>query len=238
MDKIIFKKTFSGLIVIWSLILLISLSGCQKIEGNYYKYQNPNSVYNGSTYQFLESQKGLYDSLLYVIDKIGGLKDSLDKTDASFTSTFFIASNKSFQTALENLNVFRALQSKPPIYLNQVDSVQLDTLVRRYVFAEKIITDSISMLSDGRLFESIGIADSLGSRYNMHLKYERHSASGYAKGGPQAIIFSDPKNSQFERYWVKSATSSVNIATKTGFVHLLESGHEFGFGEFTERMNK
>lgn len=238
MDKAIFKKVFPGLIVSWSFILLISLSGCQKIEGNYYHYQNPNSVYNGSTYQFLESQKGLYDSLLYVIDRVGGLKDSLNKTDDSFTSTLFVASNKSFQTALENLNVFRALQSKPPLYLHQLDSVQLDTLLRRYVFAEQIITDSVSMLSDGKLFESVAISDSLGSKYNMHLKYERHNASGYTKGGPQTIIFSDPKNSQFERYWVKSVTSSVNIATKTGYVHLLESGHEFGFGEFMERMNK
>ena len=31
--------------------------------------------------------------------------------------------------------------------------------------------------------------------------------------------------------------SSVNIKTRNGVVHILNPGHEFGFGEFTQRMN-
>ena len=210
-----------------ALVLLLVLQGCQKVSGDFYKYDNPNAVFAGSTYQFLQSQQGLYDSLLLVIDKIPDIREKLQ----SGSATFFAASNKSFEIALENLNVFRALQGRPPLYLQQADSTHLDTLMRRYIFNDRILTDSISMLSGGQEYPSIG-------GHMMHLKYERRDASGYMKGGPQVIVFSDMKDSQFERYWVKTSTNSVNINTTSGIVHILAGTHEFGFGEYAERMNK
>ncbi|HTN37515.1 MAG TPA: fasciclin domain-containing protein [Arachidicoccus sp.] len=211
------------------LSLLFTSFGCSKSsEGKYYDYQNANAEYDGNTIEFLQAQNGLYDSLLYVVGRVPNLKDSI----ANFNATFFAPTNQSFAIALQNLNELRAIQHRAPLNLTNIDAVELDTLLCRYVIPGAYISDSLSVFTDG-----ISVP-SLRYHYNMTLRYNRQDAQGYQNGGPQEIIFSDPKNSIFERYWVSTYTTSVNIHTKNGIVHLLSGGHEFGFGEFMRRMNK
>lgn len=208
------------------LILVLISTGCKKHEGIYYDYINPNAKFNGTSLQFLESQKGIYDSMVYVLSKV-----RLSDIISNGQNTVFAVPNQSFTLALDNLNNLRQLQRKEPIYLAQADSTELDTLLRRYILPEIISTDSIKGFYDGKWFPSL-------DSYEMQLKYVRQSSSGYVNGGPQLIIFSDPKNSQFERYWVKSNTASVNIYTSNGILHILDASHEFGFGEVPQRFNK
>lgn len=216
-----------GIVVLCTIILLVA--GCSKShEGEYYNYQNKNAVYDGSTYAFLKSQGGLYDSLLYVIDRVSNLKDTIEKFDI----TLFAPTNQCFTNALNNLNELRSTQHKTPLYLNNINLLELDTLLCRYVIPGNFVTDSLNKFTDGI------VVNSLRYDYQMHLRYNRQDANGYQNGGPQEIEFSDPKNSIFERYWVTTYTTSVNIHTDNGVVHLLSGGHEFGFGEFSGRMNK
>jgi len=217
----------------WGIVFLFALSAiassCSKShEGPYYNYENQNAVYNGSTYAFLQAQDGLFDSLLYVIDRVPNLKDTIE----NYNITLFAPNNQCFTNALKNLNELRSTQHKTPLYLRDLDLMELDTLLCRYVLAGKFVTDSLIEFSDGISVQS------LRYDYAMHLRYHRQDANGYQNGGPQEIEFSDPKNSIFERYWVTTYTTSVNIYTNNGLVHLLSGGHEFGFGEFSGRMNK
>lgn len=224
------QDLFNGRCVILLLFgLLMLCMGCSKShEGPYYNYQNRNAVYNGNIYEFLQSQDGLYDSLLYVIDRVPHLKDTIE----NYGVTLFAPTNQCFTNALNNLNELRSTQHKTPLYLDKVDLVELDTLLCRYVIPGSYLADSLKEYSDGIS------ANSLRYDYEMHLRYNRQDANGYQNGGPQEIEFSDPKNSIFERYWVTTYTTSVNIHTENGVVHLLSGGHEFGFGEFSRRMNK
>jgi hypothetical protein len=176
----------------------------------------------------LQAQTGLYDSLLLVIDRVPNLKDTIQNYDI----TLFAPNNQCFTNALNNLNELRATQHKSALSLKDIDLVELDTLLCRYVIPGNYVTDSLVEFSDG-----ISV-NSLRYDYKMHLRYNRQDASGYQNGGPQEIEFSDPKNSIFERYWVTTYTTSVNVHTNNGLVHLLSGGHEFGFGEFSGRMNK
>lgn len=223
------KKNIRRTINTAAVVVLLALTiwSCQKAGGDYYDYENPNAAYNGNIIEFLAAQNGIYDSMLYVINKT-----SLGAELNNGTHTLFAVPNKSFSIAFENLNALRKAQVKAPMSLAQSDSTELDTLIRRYVLPGKIVTDSISHLFDGRWYGS------LDDGYEMQLRYERQSANGYIGGGPQQIVFSDPKNSQFERYWVRARTASVNIETSNGIVHILLPSHEFAFGDATVKLNK
>lgn len=212
------------------VIVMFTMMGCSKNnDGIYYDYDNSNAVYQGNSYEFLTSQDGLYDSLLFVINRIGPqFKTSLESDNL----TLFAPTNQSFEIALNNLNELRKSQHKTSLNLTNISAIELDTLLCRYIIPQVIVTDSLSVFTDGVSLPSFRYD------YDMNLKYQRLDASGYLKGGPQEIVYSDPKNSIFERYWVTTYTTSVNIHTDNGVVHLLSGGHEFGFGEFTRRMNK
>lgn len=216
--------------------IVYGLVACQKNMGDYYGYENKNIAYNGTSFDFLQNNIGIYDSLLYVLERLPHLRDSL-KSNSGVEVTLFAPTNQSFSLALNNLNALRKLQSKVPLYLARADSAQLDTLMRRYILPSIITTDSIINFSDGRLFNSVSNDSVPGTKYAMHLKYERRNSSGFVNSGPQLIAFSDPKKTQFQRYWVRTFTFSVNIHTKSGIIHILAPSHEFGFGEFTDRMN-
>lgn len=211
-----------------SILLTTLLFGCSKPNGSYYKYVNTVHIYDGNSLQFLQSQEGVYDSLLFVLSRLPDIQDSI----TSDSITLLAPTNQSFQTAIQNLNVIRKVQNKSPLYLATVDSAQLDTLVSRYVLRTRITTDDVIPYVDG--------ISAFGIKYGieMNLQYKKMSADGANLSGPQLLYVSDTKTSPFIQFWVRTTTSSVNLHTNNGIVHTLVAGHEFGFGEFSTRLNK
>ncbi len=226
--KIHNNKRFLPFILLTCFTLSIVISCKKNNEGAYYGYQNANAEFNGNIYQFLQAQNGLYDSMLYVIDRSTGVKDSLENS----TETVFAVPNKCFTIALQNLNQVRALKNLQPISLSQIDSAQLDTLICRYILPVSFNSDSAKFYTNGVLIPSLKYG------YKMNLKYERAAASGYLGGGAQQIVYTDPKDTLFNQFWVSTYTTSLNTRTSNGYVHVLSSGHEFGFGEFIIRAKK
>lgn len=206
------------------LLLFISIVSCTKDAG-YYSKRFDDNVFDGTVYDYLKSKPGTFDSLLKVIDRIqldSILKDSVD-------ITLFAASNQSFRVALENLNNIRKLTDRETENYNNVSYSQLDTITSFYVTRGLVTTDSLNMREGKTIYDY---------KYNhaMHAKLFLSNASGYVKGGPKIIEFSDTKGSQFTRNWSSSLTGSVNIKTKNGIVHVLNPEHVFGFDDFTHRM--
>ena len=212
-------------------ITIMVMAGCSKKDDTYYNYDKETSVFNGNSYQYLQNGGGLYDSMLLVINRLTGLKDSL----VSGKVTLFAVNNNSFNLAMKTLNLRRASMTpaKPALTLATLDSTQLDTLACRYILNGLYSTDKVVNNADGIL------APAIKYNYNMNLLYERINAAGYVGGGPQQLFFSDPKQTPFEVFWVTTKTQIVNVKTNNGIVHVLSSGHDFGFGnEFVERMNR
>lgn len=211
-------------------IALLVIAGCKK-DDTWYNYDKETSVFNGNSYQYLQQGGGLFDSMLLVIDRLTGLKDSLTSRQV----TLFAVNNNSFDLAMKNLNLRRAnmVPALPPLHLATLDSTQLDTLACRYILRGLYNTDRVVNNADGILAPNIKYG------YNMNLLYKRVNAAGYEGGGPQQLFFSDPKQTPFEVFWVTTKTQIVNVKTSNGIVHVLSSGHDFGFGnEFVERMNR
>lgn len=207
-----------------------AIAGCKK-DDTWYNYDKETSVFNGNSYQYLQQGGGLFDSMLLVINRLSGLKDSL----VSGEVTLFAINNNSFDLAMKNLNLRRAtmVPALPPLTLATLDSTQLDTLACRYILRGSYTTDRVVNNADGILAPNIKYG------YTMNLLYERVNAAGYQGGGPQQLFFSDPKQTPFEVFWVTTKTQIVNVKTTNGIVHVLSSGHDFGFGnEFVERMNR
>jgi hypothetical protein len=228
------KKNIKKSTSIFSAFLLACcylLVGCEKTDDTYKNYINKAGTYNGNALQFLESQPGVYDSMLLVINRLTGLRDTI----ASQELTVFALTNRSFTIALNNINQARldSIPALPPVSFATMDSTVLEQFFCRYLIRGKNLSESLVDFTDGRLYETVR------SGYNMHMQYRQTNASGFLNGGPKAIVFSDPKNSVFTVNWVRTPTQTVDIRTSNAIVHLLTQGHDFGFGtDFVRNINR
>lgn len=216
-----FKMYMSALVPL--LVIALLQSACKKDRG-YYNASDNNTRFTGSTYDYLKSKPGVYDSLIAVIDRMG-LKTML--TDSNVT--LFAVTNPSFRLAITNLNTLRRQSDKDPLFLANIDGVQLDTMASYYIIRGKYTSDSLT-LQDGLDFTGVRFG------YPMHGQIVQLSASGEVGGGPGVIQFSNTKRSKFIRNWSSTTTGSNNIRTKNGIVHVVSSDHIFGFNEFVTRL--
>lgn len=207
--------------------LVSFLFACKKNDSSYYNYENKIQQFDGNALDYLQSQKGVYDSLLLVLDRLPALKDSL----ANKRLTVFAVTNKSFEISVGNLNALRKRSNKAPIYLADMDVAQLDTMTSKYLIRGNYETGDLSKFVDGLFLNSIV------HNYPMHVLYTKVDASGFKEGGPQILTFSDTKESIFVRYWQRTPTNAVNIKTNNAIVNIVAPGHDFGFGDFVTRIN-
>ncbi len=208
-------------------MLSIGMVACKK-NSIYYDYQSNVKEFDGNVLQYLQAQPNTYDSLLLVLDLLPDLKDSLVNNQV----TLFAPTNESFRVAVRNLNIERAKENKAPMYLSDCALEQLDTLTTRYILRGKMTTDTYAPFVDGTTYKS------LKSGYRMHVLYDKINASGFVQGGPRSVVYSDPKNNIFTKYWQRSNTNAVNIVAKNGVINILAPLHDFGFNEFIERVDQ
>jgi uncharacterized surface protein with fasciclin (FAS1) repeats len=208
----------------FALTALFLYAGCRKDTG-FYKSKESIHEFSGDTYDFLKSQKGVYDSFLYVIDRVN-LSDSLKKGKY----TVFAPTNASFQQAISSVNQLRLIQGRSPQYLSNMPVKQLDTLVSRYIVRGDIPADSMKT-QDGINLTAVRFG------YQMHGKLIATNAEGYVEGGPEVIEYSDTKGVVYTRQWSTSKTVAIDIKTANGLVNVLERNHIFGFDEFIQRVD-
>ncbi len=210
---------------LFNLFFGFLLTSCNKADG-YYDFQNQENLFPGNTIAYFESKPEVYDSLMHVLAFFPELKNQLS-TDSL---TVFAPTNASFRSAISNFNLIRKSQKKQPLYINDLNKLQLDTLLSKYIVKGVVTTESMSFV-DG-LF-----VNTLNYQQPMHAQRVKQEASGLVDGGLVTVYYSDTKGSNFTTYWTRSATQAVNIKTQNGVVHILANGHEFGFGEFLTRFN-
>lgn len=206
-----------------SLLLLGSMLwvGCSKDTGDY-NYVNSTKAFPGTTYDYLKSKKGIYDSLLFVIDRLK-LTDTLKNNKV----TLFAVTNNSFQQVVDKLNTSRKLRGKAPVYLKDIATELLDSMICRYVIRGLYIADSLTQ-TDGKMLKAVRYA------YPMNGKLATANASGYKGGGPAVLNYFFTRKSSFTKDWVLATADAINIRTSNGIIHVLETTHPFGFGEYTK----
>ncbi|NIG54176.1 fasciclin domain-containing protein [Chitinophaga sp. Cy-1792] len=208
------------------LLAVLLIAGCQK-DGGYISYSKSSRQIDANVYDYLQSQQGVYDSMMLVIDRVG-LKRILSNTKV----TIFAVTNQSFSTAVRNLNILRAKQGKGPLWLSTLDAPNLDTLLCRYMVQGVYPSDSLTGYPDGLTLNSL--------KYNggANLQLYTETASGMAGGGPKYVIYSDTKGSFYINKWVRANTISMDTYLRNGVLYVIANDHEFGFDEFINRFNK
>lgn len=211
------------------LLSMFAIQACKKVDKGAYHYKNQVNVYDGNVYAYLKARPaGEFDSLLLAVDRVGWAKDTLLNAKAI---TLFAITNRSFEIALSNLNQIRASQNKAPLSIITLNKAQLDTLVDRYIVRKKLTTDSLRF-ADGAFLKTTKF------NYEMNAIDKSSNASGLVDGGPKSVTYSDIKKSQYTKDWRSSTTQSVNVMTANAVMHTIAASHEFGFAEFSTRMNK
>lgn len=206
----------------------LAFTACSKKDLGAYNYKNEVNVYGGNVYNYLKTQPQQFDSLVIAVDRISWLKDSLQNSPKL---TLFALTNRSFELALRNLNLIRQSQNKAPLSMATLDVDELGILLDRYLIGKKLSTDSLNF-ADGAFLRTAKF------NYEMNAVDKGANASGLVNGGPKSVIYSDTKNSQYTKDWKSTNTQSVNVFTSNAIVHIIAASHEFGFSEFTSRMNK
>ncbi|SEM64280.1 Fasciclin domain-containing protein [bacterium A37T11] len=219
-SKQYFNYIFFGILV--CLVLSIMFS-CNKKSLYYDQYADTTS-YSGNAIAYLKSKPGQFDSLLKVIQLM-----NLETTLKDSNITLFALQNTSFQLAIENLNSVRKITGKAPQYLESIKQQQLDTMLCEYIIKGLYTSDDFN-LQDGLIVNGVRYGKEMNARLNLY------NASGYLKGGPKAIDFTDTRNSQFSRDWVTASTTTTDIKTSNARINVLDKDHVFGFNDFVSRL--
>lgn len=164
------------------LLIIFMAASCKKIDKQYINAKPTAGNFSGNTMEYLQSQPGLYDSLLFILNRVPRLKDSISKNEV----TVFAISNRSLSLALQNINQARhdSIPRMGSISLASIDSAVLDTFLCRYILQQKIVSADIKDLADGLFFPTINYVNrnDRDTSYNMQLQFTRTSASGFVGG--------------------------------------------------------
>lgn len=237
-NKNIYKRIHTILLII---VMLVILSSCRKDKGEYYNMQVKPVSYQGNVIQYLESQKGVYDSMLVVLKRY---PDIVSKLTSGDSLTLFAIPNNSFALAISNFNNYRDNIDSPRLYLHpavynlsRADSGMfnyegLRVLISRYIIDGYHNFDELAQSSNGIPYTSYDYA------YKMNLKAVQENSAGSSNDGPKVIEFSDMNYSIFRRFWKSAYTSSVStVQAGSVLVHALTQNHEFGFSSFTNVLS-
>lgn len=108
--------------------------------------------------------------------------------------------------------------------------LQMDSLISRYSFSERMLTDNI-ISTGGRIKMST-------SRYTLEMILEsgRHDAYGASEGGTKYLYLVESNGSNMQSSWVKAEATKRDVETENGVIHVLSDNHEFGFNLFIKKF--
>ncbi len=203
-------------------------TSCEKSNTYFRDFQISTTEFDGSTWDYIYEQYGVYDSLVMAVERFPDLKKYLQTADGV---TVFAPSNRGFELALLTLNRVREQGNKKPLSLEDLNAVELEKLLCYYIIQGAYNTESIADLRDGKYVYGYKYD------YQMHMQYQTTAASGLVEFGPQQIIYSDTNGRIFHQFWTRTTTASINVKTNNGYVHMLTPGHDFGFNKLIKLFN-
>lgn len=239
--------------MVWMLAFTVSCEDDSQVTT---QSQNKSIRYEGTVLDFV-SQRGGYegygfDSLLYVLNHVNGISDSLSQTRHQVT--LFALPNSCFASAYQALKAYREnmglgagvslddlliepfevtdtlVDINPISGTNDTTYVHskydyrkdLQQLVGRYLFMEEISSEQVVN----------GEYKSLYDR-QMYIQKGYQDASGLSQAGESYLQLVETRGSKQQAQWVKAEVSVCDIQCKNGYVHILAPRHEFGFNEIT-----
>ncbi|MFD2581241.1 hypothetical protein ACFSR6_01980 [Pedobacter vanadiisoli] len=222
------KKLYKNSLLLLSVVVGVYLSACKKSDSPYYNYTNTVQNFKGSAIDYLKSKPNTFDSLLLVLNRFPDIKDSLTNRQV----TLFAPVNENFAAAVKYLNQTRKAKGKKPVYLSNADPTELLFMLSKYIIRGNNTTDIYAGSVDGISLNTVL------SNYPMHIKAIKENASGFVGGGATTLEYSDMFGSSIQLNWVTTNTNAINIKTNNATINILTPLHNFGFDEFTYRLDQ
>ncbi|QNN43448.1 hypothetical protein [Pedobacter roseus] len=222
------KKLYKHSLLLLIAVMGIYLSACKKSDSPYYDYTNTVQTYKGTAVDYLRSKPNTFDSLLLVLDRFPFLKDSLTNQKV----TLFAPVNENFAASVKYLNQTRKAEGKTPIYLSTADPLELAFMLSKYIVRGNLTSSVYASTVDGISVTTVA------SNYPMHVKALQADASGFVGGGATTLEYSDMYGSTIRLNWVTTNTNAINIKTNNATINILTPLHNFGFDEFTYRLDQ
>ncbi|MGN8055763.1 hypothetical protein ACTJKN_05775 [Pedobacter sp. 22163] len=222
------KKLYKHSLLLLIAVMGIYLSACKKNDSPYYDYTNTVQTYKGTAVDYLKSKPNTFDSLLLVLDRFPFLKDSLTNQKV----TLFAPVNENFAASVKYLNQTRKAEGKAPVYLGTADPLELAFMLSKYIIRGNLTSATYASTVDGISVTTVA------SNYPMHVKALQANASGFVGGGATTLEYSDMYGSTIRLNWITTNTNAINIKTNNATINILTPLHNFGFDEFTYRLNQ
>ena len=251
-------------ILLKNVILFMAVCGlfsCQEYEiGEVPTTKAATETYEGTLYAYLADKDAhpqvTFDSLLFLIDSLPGLKDSLER---HVPMTVFAIPDPCFEKALYALNRYRSsyelgdeLSLKDFLIepftvwdtiINQITTEEFDTIVVARNYDYRRLLDSLvcSYCFDGEytmqnISEVGGAVEPVALTFGHQMRMEagRISASGAEELGSRYMRLVETSGSKVTTQWVNAEVETFNLATSNAWVHILSKEHEFGFNNFEQ----
>ena len=251
-------------ILLKNVILFMAVCGlfsCQEYEiGEVPTTKAATETYEGTLYAYLADKDAhpqvTFDSLLFLIDSLPGLKDSLER---HVPMTVFAIPDPCFEKALYALNRYRSsyelgdeLSLKDFLIepftvwdtiINQITTEEFDTIIVARNYDYRRLLDSLvcSYCFDGEytmqnISEVGGAVEPVALTFGHQMRMEagRISASGAEELGSRYMRLVETSGSKVTTQWVNAEVETFNLATSNAWVHILSKEHEFGFNNFEQ----
>lgn len=210
-------------LLIGLIILMTGINSCTK-DGPYSNFK-PVSNYDGTIYDYLNSQPENFKNLLMVLTKAG-----LIETLKQDSLTFFLPTDQSLLVAMDEYNIYRKSQGLPPVAMMDIDSSSWRYILTPYLIHGEFRSGDFDG-QDGLMIRSMAMR-------NMHGKLIRHNASGAMELGSATIQFSSLNGSRFMKDWISTYVATPDIKASNGIIHVLESRHILGFNYFIDKARE
>lgn len=194
------------------------ISGCQ--DEYFFDGGTSQGELGVSTYDFLVSKPRAFDTLLWVVDQ-NNLKDQLNQTN----STFFVPQDASIELFLSQLDLDPVPKLLEDLPVSVVDTLGL--LLKKYMIAEKIMREDIPEVGNQEFMNA--------NSELVNVFFLNNPRGGIPGFGPKILSYSVPVRvtnpfTGIEEEQIRfGAISTSNLESTNGAVHVMASGHIFGF---------
>ncbi|WP_295117885.1 hypothetical protein [uncultured Chitinophaga sp.] len=213
------------------IVFAATFQACKKDD-----YKNDGGLHNAkvdmTTYDYLKSKKGIFDSLVYLIDR-AGLKEMVNSD-----ITFFAATNYAVVDFMKAKKIIRDQIYNDENMPYSMDSIPLQVLkdsLLTYMFPGKINRDQMTVA--GKVLDSkLGaipntkfiIRLSRREDYGAYLKYVDYVQLGKIIG-TRDDEQADPDNVPPEEKDIIEDCQTSGIITNTGIIHVMFGNHHLFF---------
>lgn len=219
------------LLLMMALGAVIAAASCKK---DYYNDSGlQRGVYDGNTYEWLQTNPFLFDSLVTII-RLAELENVIKDS----TITFFAPTDRAIKMAMNTVHEWRYSQFKDSLRLEEVPGEVWRKYLSRYIFKDKYKLKDVPRLSVELpdLYPGMNLESLQGQIMNIGVVFSNYN--GTKDVGPRMLVINSIGSLERPAFNIGFVATS-DMQTRNAVVHVLDAAHYFGFdGSFINTVKE